>query len=340
MTHTKNNNYYDLEILLQTLKYATRQMVAELNVEQVVFHALHAIADFSNSLNLSLMLLNQEKTTVEVVGSLNKSDFKSPGDVVAIKNTPLQEIYDSKKLGQFNLQRKSPYPIPTYSIFHSDIKCTCIPLIGTKHKVIGFINFEEKSTPIASPIRIEILTLLTTLIATALENARLFQMATIDGLTGLYIRRYFDIRVQEEITRLRRIDSNLGLIMFDLDHFKIVNDTYGHQQGDVVLIELAAILKDTVRHDLDIPCRYGGEEFIIILPGTDLEGAVVLAERIRKRCEEHPYTPISGEPLHVTISGGAVAIDSNSIVSKEEFFTKADKALYEAKESGRNRIRF
>jgi len=340
MTRPKNNNHYDLEILLQTLKYATRQMVAELNVEQVVFHALHAIADFSNSSSLSLMLLNQEKTAVEVVGSLNKSEFKSPGNVMAIKNTPLQEIYDGRKLGQFDLQRKSPYPIPTYTIFHTDIKCTCIPLIGTKHKVIGFINFEDKSSPINHPIQVEILTLLTTLIATALENARLFQLATIDGLTGLYIRRYFDIRIQEEITRLRRIESNLGLIMLDLDHFKIVNDTYGHQQGDMVLMELAIILKDTVRHDLDIPCRYGGEEFIIILPGTDLEGAIVLAERIRKRCEEHPYTPISDEPLHVTISGGAVAMDSNSIISKEEFFKKVDKALYEAKEGGRNRIRF
>jgi two-component system cell cycle response regulator len=340
MTRQKNNNHYDLEILLQTLKYATRQMVAELNVEQVVFHALHAIADFSNSPSLSLMLLNQEKTAVEVVGSLNKSEFKSPGDIIAIRHTPLQEIHSSRQPGQFDLQRKSPYPIPTNSIFHTDTKCTCIPLIGTKHKVIGFINFEDKSSPIAPPIRAEILTLLTTLIATALENARLFQLATIDGLTGLYIRRYFDIRLQEEITRLRRIDSNLGLIMLDLDHFKIVNDTYGHQQGDMVLMELATILKDTVRRDLDIPCRYGGEEFVIILPGTDLEGAVVLAERIRKRCEEHPYTAISGEPLQVTISGGAVAIDSNSIIVKEEFFKKVDKALYEAKESGRNRIRF
>lgn len=340
MTRQKNNNQYDLEILLQTLKYATRQMVAELNVEQVVFHALHAIADFSNSSSLSLMLLNQEKTAVEVIGSLNKSDFKSPGDVIAIKNTPLQEIYNGRKPGQFALQRKSPYPIPTYTIFHTDPKCTCVPLIGTKHKVIGFINFEDKSSPVTNPIQVEILMLLTTLIATALENARLFQLATVDGLTGLYIRRYFDIRLQEEITRLRRIDANLGLIMLDLDHFKIVNDTYGHQQGDMVLMELAAILKNTVRNDLDIPCRYGGEEFIIILPGTDLEGAVVLAERIRKRCEEHPYTPISGDPLHVTVSGGAVAIDSNSIIAKEEFFQKADKALYEAKEAGRNRIRF
>jgi diguanylate cyclase (GGDEF)-like protein len=333
-------DFYDIEITLQTLKYATRQLVAELDVERVVFHALHSIADFSNSGKLSLLLLNSDSTSANVAGILIDGEFSTPNEQISIRNTPLAEVFETKQSGTYDILKKTPYPIPTSKIFHTKSKCKCLPLVGTNHKVNGFINFEEKSSQIIHKNHQEILTVLTTLIAMTLENARLFQLATIDGLTGLYVRRYFDIRLKEEITRLKRIDSNLAIIMMDIDHFKSVNDTFGHQQGDIVLTELASILKNAIRRDLDIPCRYGGEEFVAILPGTDQEGAIVLAERIRKRCEDFQFRSLSDDPIRITISGGVASINSNSIITKEELFKIADKKLYEAKQAGRNRVRF
>jgi len=337
---TQEPDFYDIEITLQTLKYATRQLVAELDMERVVFHALHSIADFSNSRKLSLLLLNNDSTAANVAGILIDGEFSTPNEQISIRNTPFAEVLETKQSGTYDILRKASYPIPTFKIFHTDSKCRCLPLVGTNHKVNGFINFKEKTSRIIHKNHQEILTVLTTLIAMTLENARLFQLATIDGLTGLYVRRYFDIRLKEEITRLKRIDSNLAIIMMDIDLFKSINDTFGHQQGDIVLTELASILKNAIRKDLDIPCRYGGEEFVAILPGTDQEGAIVLAERIRKRCEDFQFTSLSDDPIRVTISGGVASINSNSIITKEELFEIADNKLYEAKQAGRNKIRF
>lgn len=331
---------YDIEITLQTLKYATRQLVAELDLQQLVFHSICTIADFSSSQNLSLLLLNENSSNATLLGTMVKGNYREAEQEFSVKSTPFAEVLETKNPAEYYCQRKYDFPVPSFSIFAKSRKCTCLPLIGTKNRIIGFINYEHREDYPVSKNHEEIITVITTLIATAIENAHLFQMATIDGLTGLYVRRYFDIRLQEEITRLRRVESDLALIVFDIDHFKKINDTYGHQQGDIILREIADIIKSAVRKDVDIPCRYGGEELVLILPGTDFEGAVVLGERIRKRCEDHQFKSLSDKEIRATISGGIAAMNSNSITTKDEFFQLADKKLYEAKQSGRNRVRF
>ncbi|MGC9363297.1 MAG: GGDEF domain-containing protein [Fidelibacterota bacterium] len=331
---------YDIEITLQTLKYATRQLVAELDLQQLVFHSICTIADFSSSQNLSLLLINEDGSSATLLGTMVNGNYQETGQEFTIRNTPFAKVIETKNSSDYPCQRKYEYPIPTSTIFSKSRHCTCLPLIGTNNKIIGFINYEHRQDYRVSKNHEEIITVITTLIATAIENARLFQMATIDGLTGLYVRRYFDIRLQEEITRLKRVDSDLALIVFDIDHFKKINDTYGHQQGDIILRELAEIIKNAVRKDVDIPCRYGGEELVLILPGTDLEGGVVLGERIRKRCEDHQFKSLSDKEIRATISGGIAAINSKSLIDKDAFFQIADKKLYEAKQAGRNRIRF
>jgi len=334
------SDLYDIEITLQTLKYATRQLIAELDMDQVVFHVICTIADFSTSRNLSLFLLDEESRNALLAGAMVNGNYIHDSLSLPVKNTPFEEVMKSKLAGNYHCQRKINYPVPTFNIFSKSRVCTCLPLIGTSNKIIGFINYEHLPKTKVPKNHTEIITVVTTLIATAIENARLFELATIDGLTGLYVRRYFDIRLREEITRLSRIDSNLALIIFDIDHFKYINDTYGHQQGDIILKELSKILRTTVRKDIDIPCRYGGEELALILPGTDLEGAIVLGERIRKRCEQNTFSSISDKDISVTISGGIATMNSKSVIGKDEFFRIADKKLYEAKQAGRNRIRF
>jgi diguanylate cyclase (GGDEF)-like protein len=125
----------------------------------------------------------------------------------------------------------------------------------------------------------------------------------------------------------------------DIDHFKAVNDRYGHQQGDAVLRAVADIVKASVRDILDAPCRYGGEEFVVIMPDTDLPGALVVAERIRQAVEGHVMRGPEGV-FHVTLSGGVAVMDSRNETTAMSLIEKADQALYEGKKNGRNQIRF
>ncbi len=178
--------------------------------------------------------------------------------------------------------------------------------------------------------------MLQTLITSAIEKAHLFELATTDSLTGLYLRRYFEVRLQEEMVRVRRYGRFLSLLMLDIDFFKRINDTYGHQQGDKVLQGLASILTTSIRRDIDLSCRYGGEEFILLLPDTEIDGAYVLAERIRKRCAQTYFQTLKGKPLSITVSIGIIEMSKTTDVSKDELLRRVDNTLYVAKQSGRN----
>jgi diguanylate cyclase (GGDEF)-like protein len=172
--------------------------------------------------------------------------------------------------------------------------------------------------------------------AIAVENSRLYLMATLDRMTRLYIHHYFQERLHEEMKRSERNSTPLSLIMFDIDHFKKFNDTYGHQQGDLVLKETAKIIKNSIR-GIDIAARYGGEEFAVILPETKLEDAVMVAGRLRKNIMDHGFSGQS-EPLHVTVSLGVAEYDAERDPDKKSLIERADSALYRAKEAGRNKV--
>ena len=164
---------------------------------------------------------------------------------------------------------------------------------------------------------------------TRMEN-ELRKLATIDALTGLYNRRYLDERLQEELQRAGRYGQPLAVLLFDADHFKHFNDEHGHEQGDRVLQALGREVRSAVR-DVDVPCRYGGEEFMVILPNTNAGAAQMVAERLRKRVAE---TLVDG--LSVTISIGVAETLINGTSDPEGLVKLADTALYAAKENGRN----
>jgi len=163
-----------------------------------------------------------------------------------------------------------------------------------------------------------------------------FRRASItDNLTGLYNYAHFVDRLKHEQFRADRDNSHFSVIIFDLDRFKQVNDTYGHEKGNVLLKAVAAILKMNARR-MDTVARYGGEEFVVLMPesrGAERE----MAERIRKKIEETEFVGIAGGPIRVTISGGLCTYPDDA-ASIEDLLTKADKALYAAKTAGRNRI--
>jgi diguanylate cyclase (GGDEF)-like protein len=155
--------------------------------------------------------------------------------------------------------------------------------------------------------------------------------STTDSLTGLWNRRFLFQRLADESERVRRFGSRFSVILFDLDHFKTVNDTFGHRVGDAVLIKVAAVLLDSIR-DVDIVGRYGGEEFLVILPGTDAAEALTVAERIRARIKGLAW-PEPG--ISVTISAGIGEYRDTDI---DALVDAADRKLYEAKAAGRDRV--
>ena len=159
-----------------------------------------------------------------------------------------------------------------------------------------------------------------------------------DALTGLYNRRYFERRLREESAHAKRHKRPFSLIIVDLDHFKLVNDTYGHEDGDRVLCHVAEQLGGSLRED-DIACRVGGEEFVVLLRATPGTAARVVANRLRAAVAG---TPIKlgprDENRHVTLSGGVSSADERNSFNTDSIYDRADKALYRAKRSGRNRI--
>jgi diguanylate cyclase (GGDEF)-like protein len=173
----------------------------------------------------------------------------------------------------------------------------------------------------------------------ALENARLHaiveRQALVDGLTGLANRRRSDEMLHLELTRAARLGAPIAFVLLDVDRFKSINDRFGHPAGDAVLREVATLLAETVR-EIDLAGRWGGEEFALILPGTDLDGGVQLAERLRAALEERPIKAAPKTELFVTASFGVAAFPGNG--TEDELVAAADAALYEAKGSGRNRV--
>ncbi|MBU2870077.1 diguanylate cyclase [Colwellia sp. E2M01] len=158
-------------------------------------------------------------------------------------------------------------------------------------------------------------------------------MSRIDGLTQIYNRKHWQESLKQEYAKARRYDKDLSLIMLDLDYFKLLNDNYGHQCGDMVLIEVSALIDSLLRIE-DIFGRYGGEEFAIIVPEAQLHGAMELAQRICKTIASTPLT-YNGQELKVTISLGVAQL-SDKESNYEALITLADKALYAAKHNGRN----
>ena len=177
--------------------------------------------------------------------------------------------------------------------------------------------------------------------ATDLRRIDILESENItDPLTKVHNRRYLERRLDEEVARSLRYSLDLSILLLDIDHFKRVNDTYGHQAGDVTLSTIGSLIKEALR-DLDVVARYGGEEFLVICTNTAINGAALVAERLRKLVESNPIRiqNSSGESqfIHITVSVG-VACLSVSVNSKELLVKESDKALYHAKGQGRNRV--
>lgn len=174
-----------------------------------------------------------------------------------------------------------------------------------------------------------------------IENVLLHEeaqrLSITDGLTGIWNRRYFQMRLAQEFQRAARFGRQLSVLVIDIDHFKAVNDRHGHQRGDSTLIEIARRMLSQIRSEVDTLARYGGEEFALILPETAGDGARTVAEKIRLEVAATPLGDDDEEPSHVTVSVGVASYPENG-VTPQALLHAADQAMYEAKGRGRNRV--
>jgi diguanylate cyclase (GGDEF)-like protein len=215
-----------------------------------------------------------------------------------------------------------------------------IPLVS-RGKVIGIMRVETEKGTMPDERERHLLMIFANSAAVAIDNSLLHKKAEeltiLDELTELFNYRYFRIKLADELRRADRYRQRFSILMLDLDHFKKVNDEFGHQTGNIVLREISGIIKQCVR-DVDIVARYGGEEFVVILPQTGDNDAMIIAERMRSTVQKTFFSNSQGQrDIQLTVSIG-VASYPNGVKTLDQLIEKVDKAMYKAKTDGRNRV--
>jgi diguanylate cyclase (GGDEF)-like protein len=333
------------EISTLNVKYEHR--VNELSTIINIFEYINMVTDYKNLFSIINDML------IGVLGASSSTIFTYEDGKYSIEASsfPRQTLIIMDTVGDI-LAKEYGDQRETFILSEEELKerfnitektksAVAVPLAG-KSGLMGIIYLEHAKENYFQPEVKRYLNTLAIAIRLALENARLYsrleEMALIDGLTGLYNRMLFNKEIHNCMEDYRRFGLPFVLVMLDLDHFKKVNDTYGHLCGDMVLQQISKLIMDDIRKD-DLVCRYGGEEFAIIFRNTkDIEGIKLRLERVRQKIADAGLE-YQGDTVSVTCSFGVVCsnlIDKSKAV--EEVVEKADAALYEAKETGRNKI--
>lgn len=322
-----------------------RRLIGTRSLEELIQILLRSFKAVSDHDAVTLALIDQEYEITRILEESNKGEAQTAGLVLLESADVLLKLYGENFrpfLGAFDALRHG-------AILKPAAGCVSVALlpIMSQGELAGSINLGSCTAErFASGHGTDFLERLATIFAICLENAlnhdRLKRVGLTDTLTGVNNRRYFESRCLEEVTHAQRHALPLTCMFLDVDKFKRINDTFGHQSGDKVLRNVAGLIKLQLRAN-DVIARYGGEEFIVLLPQTDLAQACDIAERVRSAMSAHPFQTISGESIQVTISIGisilaAEAAGKDIDVLAEKFIGLADEALHQAKREGRNRV--
>ena len=324
--------------------------IAEFYTLQQISQAISSILDIGELLkylndiiigvmgvNYSTIILFDEKSgrlKVQATNIVNLGDLATLSD--NINNSTLSKVMDNGQYFLENYVNQHLYPFTQGREVNSLI---CVPL-NTKSRKYGLVLVEHKLCCAFDDENVRLLDIISQQVGIAIENADLYQkmqeLATKDGLTGIYNRQYFQQRLESEFYNAQKGNYPLSTAIFDIDHFKRFNDTFGHLFGDKVLKAIADAVSGSLRKN-DIFARFGGEEFILLFPGTNLNEAYEKVEALRKMIGQH-IVKDSLVTASVTVSFGVSCFDE-CVLSENELLRSADDALYEAKASGRNCVR-
>lgn len=309
------------------------------DLKNLLQYILSQAIDITSAEKGSIMLYNLEtdRLNIRVLAGLEDTEYQEkvnnneircrsfkPGEGIAGR-----VFMTSKPMIVNNIREDDLFINSETSYVHS---IACIPMI-VYSDVVGVINVtNKKNGKEFTEEDVEMLKAVADQAAVAVNKAQLWDMAVTDSLTGLYVRRYFMVKLQEEIHRAERYGKRLSVIMADLDRFKKINDTYGHDAGDRALKTISQFLQKNIR-DVDAIARYGGEEFVMLIPDADKEAAYCLAQRLREELGKVKFEDLP--PITISLGIATFPSDSTDI---EELIKKADAAMYEAKQKGRNRV--
>jgi diguanylate cyclase (GGDEF)-like protein len=315
---------------LKILQEESSKLVSSLNTDVIVEKLCEGAKKIASSQALFFVAEGKNFRLMHDTGN-SAADEK----VFDLEGTFLNMIVENEQ--PIYMSDISSYRIPIVPFKTENIRSVIsVPLIY-ENNLLGLFVMLSKKVDFLDTFQLELLKVMCNQASTSLANATLHEeiekLATTDGLTGLYNHRLFQEKLSEEIRRLSRFSEPTSLLLIDIDHFKKINDTYGHPVGDLVLKSVSTIIKDTIRN-IDIPARYGGEEFAAILPGTSEGGSKNMGERLRKAISKKSFTA-GGNPFRVTVSIG-MATSPDDAKTKEGLIAKADQALYYAKNNGRN----
>jgi len=319
------------------LNFGTRLLTAFTDKEILVDIALETLADFSRGKRVAIMSLDNKEERLDVDGVYSPAGSARPKASFPVEGTVLEKRMSQKVMSVAPLCVENEVPLPAENGQAGANRCLCLPLLGASFRIVGLATIEIPERHQLSFLEQQQLKILSTVLAISLDNAKLFTRIIHDSLTNLYTRRFYEIRLEEELAKLKRNGGCLCIILLDLDHFKNVNDLLGHLMGDEVLRQFGTILQDHIRKGSTLVSRYGGEEFILLLPDARVEEAVALANRIKDLCSDHSFGD-NDRKLRVTVSGGVAFTDATESLSPQDLFQRADTALYQAKRDGRNRI--
>jgi diguanylate cyclase (GGDEF)-like protein len=323
--------------LLLVLNFATRLLVLKPNLDLTVERILETVSDFSGHQDAALLILDQARNTLVLNGVFSNGGYERRRQDVSYTTSSLTHVIQDKQHALLPRNASLPFPFPAATPHPDEQSCLCLPLAGTETRIIGVLVVGVPPARSFSAGDLQRMMILATIGAMSIENTNLLRWATTDALTGLYARVMFDLHLKEETARLRRYGGSAAAFILDIDHFKEINDRYGHQQGDAVLKDLAAIVRKNLREDVDIPCRYGGDEFIVLLRNTATQEALNIVTRIQEACATHVFSP-KAPLMRITVSVGIVVIDKTDLPNLEETVGRADAMLYQAKNEGRNRV--
>jgi diguanylate cyclase (GGDEF)-like protein len=315
------------------------QITAQLEIENVIKNVVWSLVSKFSIDTVTFALPGEiDETTVQVI---SYKGLKKEESTISLPSLgPIFAFLDKDEYSQIPFSYfRDNFPDKAVVDCLAKLEPDVVVPLRTDKGSIGILLLPKGGSGVSYGLQeIQYITRIVRFASIAIENASLFRQATTDRMTGLFSHHFFEKTLDEELERARRYKSTFSLVMFDIDHFKIFNDTYGHLQGDRIIRDIAKLLCKSIRQ-VDFPARYGGEEFAVILPAVDVKGALVVAERLRKKVESFAFpSSDGGASLHVTISVGVTEFDAESAYAPSEIIREADRALYQSKENGRNMV--